>query len=403
MAPTLRGRADRSQNAFGADRLPAGRPCNRGQVLLEMRTLCGEQTHAPGRSVHLGDQLALADRLVLADQQPDLPGRGRQHLCGHLVDHHLGEQLPARHLVAVADEPGGERRPRRRAPPSTAGGNSTSVMLRPAGRGRPASIRSRRRQDRVLERPRVRDRHVGDGDPRAPGRAAGPGRSRRRSPRSRRTGRTTGSPRRRRAAGRSWPPTSRIVSAVQRHQAAQVDDLQVDARRAASSSATSSAWCTDRDSGHHGRVACPPGPPPPCRSGSRTAPPGTGAIDARVLRHPRQAHDALVEHVDDRVVVADGRDHQALGVGRVARHDDLHAGQVRERAPQALGVLRGVASSRRRPRSSAPSAPSRSRRTRSGSSPCGCRSGPCRRRRSRRTSARRSGASPRPRRRCPGR
>src|SRR4029077_5780567 len=30
------------------------------------------------------------------------------HLTGHLLPHHLGEQLPARHLVAVADEPGGE-------------------------------------------------------------------------------------------------------------------------------------------------------------------------------------------------------------------------------------------------------------------------------------------------------
>src|SRR5690606_27438919 len=47
-----------------------------------------------------------------------------------------------------------------------------------------------------------------------------------------------------------------------------------------------------------------------------------------VLRHPRQAHDALVEHVDHRVVVADGGGHEPLGVRRVRRHDDLHPRQV---------------------------------------------------------------------------
>ncbi len=63
---------------------------------------------------------------------------------------------------------------------------------------------------------------------------------------------------------------------------------------------------------------------------------------AGVLGHPGQAHDALVEQVHHRVVVPDRRRHQALGVGWVARYDDLHAGKVGEGAPEALRVLGSV-------------------------------------------------------------
>src|SRR5665647_1345302 len=63
---------------------------------------------------------------------------------------------------------------------------------------------------------------------------------------------------------------------------------------------------------------------------------------ALVLGHPAQTHDSLVEHEDDRVVALDGGGHEALRVVRIRRNHDLHAWQMRKRAPQALRMLRTV-------------------------------------------------------------
>jgi hypothetical protein len=91
-----------------ARRLPAPSPGARGINGGEARDPAATRLVIGAWSVHLSDDVALPGGLFLSDQEVDVAGGGGHHLRGDFVDHHFAEQLPARHLLAIADEPGGE-------------------------------------------------------------------------------------------------------------------------------------------------------------------------------------------------------------------------------------------------------------------------------------------------------